>query len=98
VIYGQDIGNADAGTVRSNEAYLSQYIDRTVFEDELNGYVVCSRQNQPQGGAFPYIQQGSLTKAVSYSTDGFQFYGLSYKETNEPACLTTDTTDDTKHD
>ncbi|MGF7046900.1 cellobiose phosphorylase [Paenibacillus sp. DS2015] len=88
VIYGQDIGNADPGTVRSNEAYLSQYIDHTVFEDEQHGYVVCSRQNQPQGGAFPYIQQGSLTKAVGYSTDGFQFYGLSYKETNIPACLT----------
>ncbi|MFW5437823.1 GH36-type glycosyl hydrolase domain-containing protein [Paenibacillus apiarius] len=87
VIYGQDIGIADTGAVRSNEAYLSQYIDHTVFEDDVNGYVVCSRQNQPQGGLFPYIQQGSLTRAVGYSTDGFQFFGLSYKETNMPACL-----------
>lgn len=91
LIYGQDIGIADTGAVRSNEAYLSQYIDHTVFEDEIKGYVVCSRQNLPQGGAFPYIQQGSLTKAVGYSTDGFQFYGLSYKETNKPECLTQDT-------
>lgn len=88
LIYGQDIGIADAGAIRSNEAYLSQYIDHTVFEDEHSGYIVCSRQNQPQGGVFPYIQQGSLTKAVGYSTDGFQFYGLSYKETNKPECLT----------
>ncbi|AJS61132.1 GH36-type glycosyl hydrolase domain-containing protein [Paenibacillus sp. IHBB 10380] len=91
LIYGQDLGIADPGTVRSNEAYLSQYIDHAVFKDDRHGYVVCSRQNQPQGGVFPYIQQGSLTKAASYSTDGFQFYGLSYKETNEPACLTQDT-------
>jgi cellobiose phosphorylase len=91
LIYGQDIGIADVGAVRSNEAYLSQYIDHTVFEDEHKGYVVCSRQNQPQGGEFPYIQQGCLTKATSYSTDGFQFYGLSYKESNEPVCLTQDT-------
>ncbi|MCL6602883.1 MAG: cellobiose phosphorylase [Paenibacillus sp.] len=90
LIYGQDIGIADAGAVRSNEAYLSQYIDHTVFEDESKGYVVCSRQNQPQGGAFPYVQQGSLTRATSYSTDGYQFYGLSYKETNKPVCLTQD--------
>lgn len=88
LIYGQDIGMASIGAVRSNEAYLSQYIDHTVFEDERIGYVVSSRQNQPQGGAFPYIQQGCLTKAVGYSTDGFQFYGLSYKETNKPECLT----------
>ena len=88
VIYGQDLGNADIGAVRSNEAYLSQYIDHSVYEDEQLGYVVCSRQNQPQGGAFPYIQQGSLTRAAGYSTDGFQFFGLSYKETNVPSCLT----------
>ncbi|MHA0856809.1 GH36-type glycosyl hydrolase domain-containing protein [Paenibacillus sp. CMAA1364] len=88
LIYGQDIGIADIAAVRSNEAYCSQYIDHTIFEDELHGYVVCSRQNQPQGGAFPYMQQGALTKAVGYATDGFQFYGLSYKETNIPVCLT----------
>lgn len=87
VVYGQDIGDADIGAVRSNEAYLSQYIDHSVFEDADHGFVVCSRQNQPQAEAFPYIQQGSLTRAAAYSTDGFQFFGLSYKETNVPECL-----------
>ncbi|MCM3783602.1 cellobiose phosphorylase [Neobacillus mesonae] len=87
VIYGQDIGIADVGAVRSNEAYLSQYIDHAIFEDSEKGYVVCSRQNQPQGGKFPYLQQGSLTRARGYSTDGFQFFGLTYKETNEPEAL-----------
>lgn len=87
VVYGQDVGDADPGAVRSNEAYLSQYIDHAVFEDQHKGYVVCSRQNQPQGGAFPYMQQGSLTRAAGYSTDGFQFFGQSYKETNVPEAL-----------
>ncbi|NEU63338.1 amylo-alpha-1,6-glucosidase [Paenibacillus sp. ALJ109b] len=87
VVYGQDVGNADSGAVRSNEAYLSQYIDHAVFEDAKLGYIVASRQNQPQGGAFPYLQQGSLTRAAGYSTDGFQFFGLSYKETNVPESL-----------
>ncbi|MGF9698150.1 GH36-type glycosyl hydrolase domain-containing protein [Paenibacillus sp. MABNR03] len=87
VIYGQDIGIADPGAVRSNEAYLSQYIDHAVFEDDKLGYIVASRQNQPQGGVFPYVQQGSLTRAIGYSTDGFQFFGLSYKETNIPESL-----------
>lgn len=88
VIYGQDLGIADKGAVRTNEAYLSQYIDHAIFEDQAKGYVVCSRQNQPQQGNFPYIQQGSLTKAIGYSTDGFQFFGLLYKETNQPTALT----------
>lgn len=87
VLYGQDLGLADKGAVRSNEAYMSQYIDHSVFQDEKRGYAVCSRQNQPQGGAFPYVQQGSLTGADGYSTDGFQFYGLSYKETDKPEAL-----------
>ncbi|WP_227001787.1 GH36-type glycosyl hydrolase domain-containing protein [Virgibacillus necropolis] len=87
VIYGQDLGLADKGAVRSNEAYMSQYMDHTVFEDEKRGFVVCTRQNQPQQEGFPYIQQGSLGKAIGYSTDGFQFFGLSYKTTNTPEVL-----------
>lgn len=84
LLYGQDIGLAHRGAVRTNEAFVAQYIDHSVYSDEKTGYVVCSRQNQPQDGKFPYLQQGSLTKASGYSTDGFQFFGLSYKETNEP--------------
>ncbi|MCC3358494.1 cellobiose phosphorylase [Bacillus sp. REN16] len=92
IIYGQDLGLADQGAVRSNEAYMSQYMDHAVFNDEKRGYIVCTRQNQPQsGGTFPYIQQGSLQKSIGYSTDGFQFFGLSYKETNEPEILTKNT-------
>jgi cellobiose phosphorylase len=88
IIYGQDIGLADIGAVRTNEAYMSQYVDHKTFKDEEQGYVLCFRQNQPmQGGAFPYMQHGSLTGAAGYSTDGFQFYGLSYKETDVPEAL-----------
>ena len=87
VIYGQDIGLADQGAIRSNEAYMSQYVDHKVFNDEEKGYIVCSRQNQPQSTGFPYLQQGSLSKIVGYSTDGFQFFGRSYKETNKPEAL-----------
>ncbi|AEB30118.1 cyclic beta 1-2 glucan ligase [Carnobacterium sp. 17-4] len=89
IIYGQDLGVADKGTVQSNEAYNSQYLDHVVTESEENGYTICSRQNQAQSrGNYPYLQQGALSKTVGYSTDGFQFFGKSYKITNEPAILT----------
>lgn len=88
IIYGQDIGLADIGAVRTNEAYMSQYVDHKAFKDEEQGYVLCFRQNQPmQGGAFPYMQHGTLTGADGYSTDGFQFFGISYKETDVPEAL-----------
>lgn len=88
VVYGQDIGLADIGAVRTNEAYMSQYVDHQAFKDEKRGYALCFRQNQSmQGGRFPYLQHGSLTGAAGYSTDGFQFFGLGYKETDIPEAL-----------
>ncbi|MBU9672698.1 cellobiose phosphorylase [Planococcus sp. CP5-4] len=91
LIYGQDLGLADLSAVRSNEAYMSQYMDHQAFEDDTRGYVVCTRQNQPQKRGFPYLQQGALGKTVGYSTDGYQFFGLSYKKTNMPEILTEQT-------
>ncbi|UUX35010.1 GH36-type glycosyl hydrolase domain-containing protein [Fundicoccus culcitae] len=86
-LYGQDIGLAAKGAIQSNEAYVSQYIDHKAINGP-HGYVVCSRQNQPQHGhAFPYLQQGSFHPVGSYSTDGFQFFGTEYKFTNEAKVL-----------
>ncbi|MDU1844707.1 MAG: cellobiose phosphorylase [Niallia nealsonii] len=85
LLYGQDIGIAAKGAVQSNEAYVSQYIDHHI--DTQYGYTICSRQNQPQGAKFPYLQQGCLQKTIGFSTDGYQFFGKSYKETNIPEAL-----------
>lgn len=87
LVYGQDIGVAHRGGVLTNELYMAQYLGHTVFQTE-NGYLICSRQNQPQGDNFPYLQQGMIKgKAVGYSTDGMQFFGLSYKATQKPEAL-----------
>jgi cellobiose phosphorylase len=81
--YGQDLLLNGSW---ANEAYSCQYIDHKVCENEL-GYHVISRQNQGN----PYlIEQGSLTKNVGYSTDGFQFFGLDYKFTNIPLAIKED--------
>lgn len=90
VIYGQDIGIAEAAGVYTNELYMSEYLGHTVFEEDT-GYVICSRQNMPANDVFPYLQQGTLgIKATHYSTDGLQFFGLSYKDTNTPEILHSD--------
>lgn len=87
VIYGQDIGNASKGAVRSNEAYISQYVDHHISHVD-GSVVISSRQNQAQKGLFPLVEQGSLQQIVSYSTDGYQFFKRAYKESNVPAVLT----------
>lgn len=93
LLYGQDIGASEENGVYTNELYVSQYLGHSVFESD-NGYIVCSRQNMPSSDCFPYIQQGVIgTKAVHYSTDGLQFFGLSYKETSIPEALTSDLSD-----
>jgi 1,2-beta-oligoglucan phosphorylase len=86
-VLAQDLGIANEAAVRSNELYTSQYIDHTILEDEDLGFLICSRQNLPQDGAFPWIMHGCLDGAVGFLTDGFQFYGLDYKATNIPAAL-----------
>lgn len=87
IIMGQDVGLATAGSLLSNEAYISQYVDYQQFTDSTRGKVICARQNQDQGGFFPYMQVGSLTGAAHYSTDGYQFFGKEYKMTNQPSAL-----------
>lgn len=87
LVYGQDIGVANKNGVLTNELYMAQYLDHKVFEGD-NGFLVCSRQNQAQGDQFPYLQQGMIKgKSVCFSTDGMQFFGLSYKATQKPAAL-----------
>lgn len=79
LVYGQDLGMAGKGGVLANELYMSQYLDHSIWEGP-NGFAVCSRQNQPQGEVFPYLQQGILgAKVVGYATDATQFFGLGYK-------------------
>lgn len=88
VVYTQDLGLAELSALQANEAYVSQYIDHKVLKDE-NGFKICSRQNQAQPTGFPYIQQGVLGDAEieGYSTDGFQFFGKSFKFTGIPEKL-----------
>src|SRR4051812_3080841 len=86
-ILAQDLGIAEEAAVRTNELYTSQYIDHTVLQDRDLCFVLCSRQNMSQDGAFPWVAHGCLDGAVGYATDGFQFYGLSYRASNVPAAL-----------
>ncbi len=86
-VLAQDLGIAHEAAVRSNELYTSQYIDHTILEDEELGFLICSRQNLPQGGSFPWIMHGCLEGTAGFLTDGFQFYGLAYKGSNVPSAL-----------
>ena len=85
LVYGQDVGLGDRGGVRTNELYISQYVDHYIHETD-EGFHICSRQNMNAG--FPYLQQGCVdTPTEGYCTDGMQFFGTESRLTQTPAAL-----------
>ncbi|MBF6977603.1 cellobiose phosphorylase [Aerococcaceae bacterium zg-BR22] len=92
LIFGFDLGLANHETLRSNEAYVAQYIDHSVYNSE-NGYTVFSRQNQSTK-ANPLMQHGALNNINHYSVDGFQFFGKEYRESHFPQALLQNHLDD----
>jgi cellobiose phosphorylase len=70
IFYGQDVGIQDINGILNNEAYIVQYIDYKVFQND-NGYTLCARQNQ--GQSF-FLQMGMREKTVGFSTDAMQFF------------------------
>ncbi|MGD9656443.1 MAG: hypothetical protein AB7U61_02210, partial [Methylocystis sp.] len=88
LIYAQDLALADYGVARSNEYYVSQYVDHSPLFHPERGVVVASRQNQHAGGRNPWCVIGSLRRGVSFATDALQVYGLPTRAGGEPAALT----------
>lgn len=90
LLYVQDVGLSCADGNEKNDYYISQYIDYTPLWDDRLGYVVCCRQNEHGKGNFPWLAMGSLSKTKSFSTDGMQFFGASYRQTAVPQALSSD--------
>lgn len=87
LVYVNDIGLADESSLRSNEAYNAQYINHQIFRDR--GYTIVSRQNQGQSSGYPVLETGAfgMMNITGFLTDGFQFFGKSYKLTRKPEAL-----------
>ncbi|MCE5341590.1 MAG: hypothetical protein LLF92_10785 [Planctomycetaceae bacterium] len=86
----QNVGISCADGNEQNDYYISQYTDYAPLWDNELGYVVCCRQNEHGKGSFPWLAMGSLSKVKSFSTDGQQFYGTSYRQTAVPQALSLD--------
>ncbi|HEX2861343.1 MAG TPA: hypothetical protein VHN79_06870, partial [Lacunisphaera sp.] len=88
VLHVQDLGLADEGAVRNNEAYVSQYLDLLPFADERLGPVILARQNQAMdGGRRPWLALACADGAAGFCTDGSQFFGADHRLTGEPAAV-----------
>ncbi|MGQ3055246.1 MAG: GH36-type glycosyl hydrolase domain-containing protein [Roseateles sp.] len=76
----QDIGLAGYGAVRTNEYYVSHYIDLQPLRDADRGVLLAARQNQAQDGQHPWLLAGSLRRAEAFATDAVQVWGPAARE------------------
>lgn len=90
LIHAQDLGLAHYGAVRSNEYYVSHYVDHTPLTHPERGFVVASRQNLAMGGRHPWSVIGSLANAVGFATDALQLHGLNTRAGRIAAGLQSD--------
>ena len=88
VLMAQDLGLADEGAVRNNEAFNSQYIDLLPVEDDRLGWVILARQNQSaHGGTHPWLAIGCEGGAAAYCTDAVQFFGDDHRHSGVPLAV-----------
>ncbi|MDB4977077.1 MAG: hypothetical protein JWN48_5418 [Myxococcaceae bacterium] len=90
LLHVQDVGLKANSPGAVNEYYVSQYLERRVFEHARYGSVVCCRQNMREAVGHPWLMVACPSRAVAASTDGLQFYGRSFRATLEPEALTAD--------
>jgi CRISPR-associated protein Csx3 len=75
LVITQDFALAPYGAVRTNEYYVSQYLDLSVITDPEFGNAVAVRQNMP-GDHQPWAVLGSLGRGTGWSTDALQLRKL----------------------
>jgi cellobiose phosphorylase len=90
LIYAHDIALAPYGTVRTNEYYVSQYVDHTPLQHPAHGVAIASRQNLAADGRNPWCVIGSLRTTASFATDAIQVHGLATRAGTTAAALATE--------
>lgn len=83
-LFVQDVGLASYGAIRTNEFYVSHYIDLQPLHHAQHGVLLAARQNQAQDGRHPWLLAGSLRRAESFATDAAQVWGHAARA-GEPA-------------
>lgn len=84
LIYVQDLGLAEASLVRSNEYFVSQYLDHTPLVHRKLGVVLATRQNLAVAGRHPWCMIGDLDQGISFASDALQVYGLESRAGKPP--------------
>ncbi|MEP6752148.1 MAG: hypothetical protein ABI959_05335 [Candidatus Dormiibacterota bacterium] len=88
IIHTQDVALAAYEAMRTNEYYVSQYLDLTPVQTQAVGTAVAVRQNMP-GPAAPWVLLGCLREGVGWGTDALQL-GRAHSAGDPPPGLLAD--------
>jgi CRISPR-associated protein Csx3 len=70
VLHALDLGLADEGAVRNNDAYVSEYLDLLPVSTPTLGWAGLARQNQPMiGGPHAWLAVACGSGAEAFCTD-----------------------------
>ncbi len=89
LIHAQDVGLTTYGAVRTNEYYVSQYLDHAPLQHPRQGWTLAVRQNMAVAGRHPWLLMGALRHGASYATDALQLHGLASRGGGVPSALAT---------
>ena len=79
VVLTHDPALAPLGAVRTNEYYVSQYLDISPVSTTAHGTAVAVRQNMP-GPRVPWLMVGTLGTGLGWSTDALQLVERTERE------------------
>ena len=87
VVHTHDVALAAPGMLRTNELYVSQYLDLTPLHGDGFGTALAVRQNLAQSGLTPWCVLACTTPVVAWATDALDVHGLAARAGQPPAGL-----------
>ncbi|MHB1289182.1 GH36-type glycosyl hydrolase domain-containing protein [Georgenia sp.] len=77
LVHGHDVALAAPDALRTNELYVSQYLDVTPLHGDGFGTALAVRQNLPQAGLHPWCVLAATSPVVAWATDAIDVHGLA---------------------
>ncbi len=84
IVHAHDVALAAPAMLRTNELYVSQYLDITPLHGDGFGTALAVRQNLPQMGMTPWCVLACTTPVVAWATDALDVHGWAARAGQRP--------------
>ena len=84
LVHAHDVALAMSATLRTNELYVSQYLDVTPLHGDGFGTALAVRQNLAQDGRHPWCVLAASSPVVAWATDAIDVHGWSGRAGHQP--------------